>query len=376
MKVAIVYRVVQGWRAPVFERLSEIYDLKVFYGCDFPGTKVVSIPRPHLFCSKKMFSIPIQFKRKSGNMLLPFSPFLFFDLCTSRPDVVVCEGASNFLNNISVFIYCKLFRKSMVQWGLGEIRGKERGTVRKLLDPFIQPIERRANAIICYSTYGKEYFRSIGVADEKIFVAVNVVDTDKRLREIREYDLLNAGSIRKDNNFNIVFVGAMEPNKRIDVLLKTLSQLSLEYKNVRLHLIGDGAARQELEKLCRDLEIEEQVHFHGSVPGPLAPKLRSMDVFVMPGLGGLAISDALCHGVPVLCGIGDGCEGDLINGRNGKVLEDTEVSTLVKELRGLLESPSLVSEMKKEAEKTVDYFNINSYINSISSAIEFVESAK
>ena len=96
----------------------------------------------------------------------------------------------------------------------------------------------------------------------------------------------------------------------------------------------------------------------------------------MPGLGGLAISDALCHGVPVLCGIGDGCEGDLINGRNGKVLEDTEVSTLVKELRRLLESPSLVSQMKEEAAKTVDSFNINSYISSISSAIEFVESAK
>ena len=138
---------------------------------------------------------------------------------------MVCEGASNFLNNIFVFIYCKLFRKSMIQWGLGEVRGKKRGTVRKLLDPLIRPIERRANAIICYSTYGKEYYRSLGIADEKLFVAVNVVDTDKRLREIRECDSLNAGCIRRDNNFNIVFVGAMEPNKRIDVLLKTLSQL-------------------------------------------------------------------------------------------------------------------------------------------------------
>ena len=376
MKVAVVYRVVQGWRAPVFERLSNIYNLKVFYGCDFRGTKVVSLPGPHLFPSKEMFSIPVAFKNRSGNMLLPFSPFLFFELCRFKPDVVVCEGASNFLNNIFAFAYCKIFGKPMIQWGLGEIKGKKTGKVRRLLNPVIQSIERRADGIISYSSFGKLYYRSLGIKDEKIFVAVNVVDTDARLQQIQEFKTRTPDNVDDKDHFNIVFVGAMEPNKRVEVLIKALHQLSIESGNVHLHLVGDGVARPDLENLCMDLDVVDRVHFHGRVSGALAPKLCSMDVFVMPGLGGLAISDALCHGVPVLCGIGDGCEGDLVNGKNGMVLEDTEVDTLVKELRRLVDSPLLVSEMKKHAARTIDTYNINRYIDSISSAIKFVTAGK
>ena len=109
VRVAVIYRAVQGWRVPVFERLSTENNIKLFYGCDFKGTKVISAKPPYKFDSKKLFSIPIAIKRPSGNMLIPFSPFLFFELLKFRPDVVLCEGASNFLNNISVFIYCKFF---------------------------------------------------------------------------------------------------------------------------------------------------------------------------------------------------------------------------------------------------------------------------
>lgn len=369
MRVAVVYRVVQSWRAPVFERLANKYDVKVFYGCDFPGTKVVSLPSPHKFRSKKMFSLPIALKKSTGNMLVPFSPFLFADLVRFKPDVVVCEGASNFLNNITVFIYCKLFNKKIVQWGLGEIAGRAESRVRKLLNPLIQPIERRSNAIICYSTSGTNYYKKIGVSEEKIFVAVNVIDTDQRLKEISNYS--PSKNRIKTDVFRILFVGALEQNKKVDVLLRVVSRLRLKYKNVELHIIGDGHSKPNLKKLCKDLSIESVTFFYGRVDGPLVHIIDGMDVFIMPGLGGLAISDMLCHGIPVICGTGDGCEGDLLNGKNGKVLDDLNDEALLKEVSMLIEDPKLLSSMKFEAKKTIQRYNIKSYLYSISQAIEY-----
>lgn len=369
LSVAIVYRVVQSWRVPVFERLAEKYQLTVFYGCDFPGTKVVSKPRPHSFKSKKMFSIPIAIKREAGNMLLPLSPGIFFDLVRGNPDVVVCEGASNFLNNLFVFAYCKIFDKPMIQWGLGEIKGKKVSAIRKALNSIIQPIERRADAIISYSTYGGLYYRSLGISEDKIFVAVNVVDTDKRIQEVKSY--LSTSECRNDNKFRILFVGALEPNKRVDILIAAFSELSQKHSNIELHIVGTGSSIGDLKHLCSDLGITSSVIFHGSISGALAPIACNMDVFVMPGLGGLAVSDMLCHGLPVFCGIGDGCEADLIDGTNGMIIEQLDEVKIVDVLDELIKSPELLDNMKVNAAKTIDKYNIHTYVNSISQAIDY-----
>lgn len=371
MKIAVVYRVVQGWRIPVFERLSENRDFKLFYGCDFEGTKVVSAKGKYQFDSKKMFSFPFAIKKASGNMLMPFSPFLFFDLIKYNPDVVLCEGASNFLNNISIYLYCKLYKKPMVQWGLGEIRGRKKSVLRKLLDPLIVPIERRANAIVSYSTEGVKYYESIGIPKDKIFVAVNVIDTDKRNSEIESFEKLHKDDSKlTQSNFKILFVGALEENKNIEMLIHSFSKIQFQFDNTELHIIGDGAHRSVLENSVMLKDLDKVVTFHGRIQGQLIDKIYDMDVFVMPGLGGLAVSDMLCHGIPVICGVGDGCEADLINDKNGILDDSLNEIKLYDYLSQLILSPSLLSAMKVNARKTILTYNISNYIEKINAALQ------
>lgn len=372
LKVAIVCRVVLNYRVTLFERLAEKFQIRVLYGCDFKGTKVVSTSQFFKFSSKKLPSIPLSFKRKAGNMLIPISPSMLFNLILYKPDVVVCEGASNFINNISVFIYCKFFKKKMIQWGLGEIKNRKISLIRKLLNPLIQPIEKRADAVICYSSYGSRYYSKIGIDKKKIFIAINVVDTDKRKKEISHHK--NDRNKKINNVFKIVYVGALEANKKVDLLLRTFSSLLKSRKDIELHIIGDGSEKVSLQKLSNELNVSEKSYFYGNVTGPLAPLICDMDIFVLPGLGGLAISDMLCHGIPVLCGIGDGCEGDLINGKNGKVINNFCEETLLEELVMLANTPHLLQEMKINARKTIETYNINSYVKSITDSILFSQS--
>lgn len=374
MKLAVVYRVVQGWRKPVFSRLAVDKTFKLYYGCDFEGTKVVSAKGPFEFETKKLFSIPLSFKKTGGNMLLPISPGMFFELIRYRPDVVLCEGASNFINNISIFIYCKLFKKKMIQWGLGEIRERKKSSIRKMLGPLIVPIEKRADAIVSYSTEGAKYYKNIGISAEKIFVAVNVVDTDSRIKEIDDFysEILPSDDNKVDSAFKVVFVGALEPNKNIEMLINSFEKLINAFPDVELHIVGGGSDKIRLQELVMKKAISNSVKFYGKVGGPLINIVHDKDIFVMPGLGGLAVSDMLCHGIPVICGVGDGCEKDLINGQNGIIDDSLDEYKLFEYLKELKLNPKKLKEMKLNATRTIERHNISNYVQQINNAIEFV----
>ena len=68
IKTIILYRVVQEWRAPVFERLSEDGDLdiEVWHGPDFKNTKIVSTKRPYSFKKRRLWSFKIKLKSRNG----------------------------------------------------------------------------------------------------------------------------------------------------------------------------------------------------------------------------------------------------------------------------------------------------------------------
>ncbi|MCB0750578.1 MAG: hypothetical protein KDC52_03805, partial [Ignavibacteriae bacterium] len=105
IKIIVLYRVIQEWRKPVFDRLANKYDLKVYYGPDFPNSKVVSTKKLIHFNTKKLYSLKFSKESSNGLIAMPFSPFLFFNLLIDKPDVIITEGASNLINATIAFLY-------------------------------------------------------------------------------------------------------------------------------------------------------------------------------------------------------------------------------------------------------------------------------
>lgn len=68
----------------------------------------------------------------------------------------------------------------------------------------------------------------------------------------------------------ILSVGRLDPNKRVDLLIR-----SLPYCNPHITAViaGTGAIRQDLEKLAETLNVKERVKFMGYVPDQDLPKL-------------------------------------------------------------------------------------------------------
>src|SRR5258705_11408173 len=106
----------------------------------------------------------------------------------------------------------------------------------------------------------------------------------------------------------ILFVGRLQERKRVDYLLRACAEMD---SITRLMIVGDGPQRASLETLAK--EIYPTAEFIGSKYGAeLKPYFAQADLFVLPGTGGLAIQEAMSHGLPVIVAKSDGTQDDLV----------------------------------------------------------------
>jgi glycosyltransferase involved in cell wall biosynthesis len=371
-KVVILYRVIQHWRVPIFEKLAERdgLNLEVWFGNDFNGSKVISSKEHFEFKNRKLISIGIKLKSSNGYIYMPFSLFLLFKLFWYKPDVVITEGASNLINSFQGFLYCKLTNKKIIWWSLGKIQNRKYDSKRAKIDFLIRFMERKSDAILTYSSVGYNYYREIGVEKKKIFKAVNVVDTSSIIKSnFLKNNLINKSVLHSEYRFINLFVGALTKEKSIDVLLKSQKKIEEKYNDCALIIVGDGEYRIVLENLASELKLKN-VFFEGNIVVDKHEYFSMADLFTLPGLGGLAISEAMCYGLPIICSIGDGCEVDLVDLNNG--FRDIELNEdkLFEYIEYFILNPKEKERMGKNSfEKIQKKFNIENYINQIINAI-------
>jgi glycosyltransferase involved in cell wall biosynthesis len=171
------------------------------------------------------------------------------------------------------------------------------------------------------------------------------------------------------SGFNILYVGGLDKGKRLDVLIRAFAALYEKYgKDVALHIVGKGRMLEELKQQgCPN------IFFHGQVIDDVNRYFLGADVFVLPGLGGLAISEAMSHGLPVIASIGDGCELDLIDNTNGILDPQLNEDKLFRYLDDLYRDKNKLKDMKEASlRKIKEQYNTQEYLVNFRGAIDFV----
>ena len=149
----------------------------------------------------------------------------------------------------------------------------------------------------------------------------------------------------------ILFVGRVEPLKGIEQLLKTMPYLQ-NSQGTKLVLIGGDENSQyemeRLQRLSRDLHIEDSVTFLGSIKQERLPYFYSAaDVCVIPSYYesfGLVTLESLACGTPVVAtDVGD-FKSIIRQGETGYVVMDNTPHRLAEKIDLLLSKPG--SDMK------------------------------
>lgn len=373
MKLLCLYQVMFQYRVGTYEAIAKLpdVDFELWYGTNSPNSKLQNYEGPVSFSHKQILTIRMKGRTNNGSMSLSYHPFLFLRLIKHNPDVILTEGASSVLTATTAFFYCKLFAKKLIWWSLGALVGRSSTGVSGIVHKWVRFMERHSDAIFAYSTQAEGYFRGVGVKPERIFKAVNVIDTQAKLEAIKKN-----GPVEKDKGFNIAFVGAIAQSKRLELLVDVVSKLSNTIEDMKLHIIGDGAYLNTLKEYALNSNVNQHVVFHGRVVDGLNVLLKRFTILILPGLGGLAIVDGMVSSLPIIAGRADGTELDLIeNGVNGFVTDMMTKEFLVEKLLYLNQHPDEVSRMGVESFKRITGpYSFEHYMSVFYDCLKYVKS--
>lgn len=277
------------------------------------------------------------------------------------------ENTINFYKNHELFTEEKGYTKEAQNFK-SLIKYKLLSYVRKFYFNFV-------DAHVDYTENAFEILKSYGVLKEKIFIIYNSPDSDFLLSvfdEIKSNDL-----ILPENNFRIIHVGRLVKWKRVDLLIDAFKDIKNNFKDAQLVVIGTGPEEVNLQKQAEDLNLIDSIKFVGAVYDPkiLGRYLHASAVYVLAGMGGLSINEAMCFEKPIVCSVCDGTEKKLVrDGFNGKYFRLNDKSDLAEKINYLLSNQDLIRQMGKNSGKIIrEEINVNTVINGYIRAFKYCQ---
>lgn len=366
MKVALIQRIVPHYRVEIFKRLNEKLNnnLTVLYGDgESQGSQqnAKSLDELNII---KLITVKLNVKYRGIRYFTPIHLNTFSSLCKLKPDVIVCEGGKvNLLNIYISLIYSKLKKKPFILWVPGPLNNSKT-IIKRIIDAMIEYPIKKSNVCIAYSTMAEDYLRKFK-QEEEIFKAQNTIVIDKDKYNSNKY-VDKIEEIKNNMNFKgkrvILFVGALEKRKNVDILIKAMRALDNTYK---LIIIGDGTERKNLEKIAG-----ENVHFLGRIVDDIEMYFKLCDIFILPGQGGVGINQAIAFGKPVICTRCDGTEKDLVNG-NGYILDPICEEDIVKFIKKIFNQDGLYRKMSEISYNVDSNINYEAMIDNIVNSIDY-----
>jgi len=121
---------------------------------------------------------------------------------------------------------------------------------------------KKVNLLVCQTELMKNQLTS-GYPKITALTTIKVIPNpiDISLIASKTHDAINHKLPEK----YIVSAGRMIPEKGYDVLISAFARIKLQFKDLKLIILGDGTERNNLEALIRKLNLEEEVLLYGFV---------------------------------------------------------------------------------------------------------------
>jgi glycosyltransferase involved in cell wall biosynthesis len=176
------------------------------------------------------------------------------------------------------------------------------------------------------------------------------------------------------NRQRILHTGRLGFEKNIGVVIKAFARVGQKYPDARLTIAGDGPARKELEKVTRDMVVEDKVRFLGMVKREkLAEIYREHDMFVTASAmetQGLVVLEAMASGLPVVA-VNKYALPDLVkNWRNGFLVGVGDDRGMASRIMKLINDGTLTERMGREARKTAGEHDLDKVIERLEEIYE------
>lgn len=161
----------------------------------------------------------------------------------------------------------------------------------------------------------------------------------------------------------ILYVGRIDPEKSLDILVNSFKKLIKEAPKAHLVMVGDGTAREKLEKMIKRKKLDSQTHFIGRVIGDdLSQIYRTGTVFVITSkteTQSIVLMEAMASGLPAIA-VNAGAVTELVkDGENGFIFEPDDTAGIASGINTIISNKELREKMSKNALKMIAKHDIN-----------------
>ncbi len=161
----------------------------------------------------------------------------------------------------------------------------------------------------------------------------------------------------EDPGFTIITAGRLAPQKNHKMLMDAMELLRRDVPQARCLIYGQGQMKEELERYCKEKNLEDVVKLPGH-SFQIHQEVANSSVFVMTSeFEGLSNSllEAMILGIPCITTDYPGADEAVLDGVTGYVIPRGDAAALADRLKKLYNDPALARRMgdaaKKEMEK-------------------------
>lgn len=192
------------------------------------------------------------------------------------------------------------------------------GLGRSLFGRVVRTVAAKVvDGVIVYGREGRRQLLQAGIPSEKVFVAPNTM-----------WVMGHRNTSESEKSY-FLFVGRIQPRKRLDLLVDAYADYSRQLGNEALGLavVGDGEDEKLLKERCGSVFGQSEIQWVAGTTDErrLAEFFSGAIAYVSPGHVGLGVLHAFAFGVPVVTCDMDGHAPEfenIINHRNGLIVSD------------------------------------------------------
>jgi glycosyltransferase involved in cell wall biosynthesis len=286
-------------------------------------------------------------------------------------DLIVVVQASGYLLNYPLLLLNRLGLKAVAFWGHGYNHQSRRWSASEAL-------KRSLAASPCwwfaYTESTSRYLESAGVDPAKITVINNAVDTRAFRAAVDAFSEAEINALRGDLGLGAdariaLFCGSLYPDKRLDFLIDAARRIAAQVPEFCLLIVGAGPLS---DVASRAADGGGYVRYLGPQFGSRkALCFKAAELFLNPGLTGLAILDSFAAGLPFIT-TDDAPHSPEIayleHGRNG-LLVAGDATTYAAEVVRLLKDRPLLEEMRQAARETAPRYTVEQMVENVRAGI-------
>ena len=243
---------------------------------------------------------------------------------------------------------------------------------KRVVRNYSRDLASRMTEFITPSEKTKEYMRLVG---SDIYINVIPTGIDFSIFKPEKIDQEKTKKFKEEHNIKpntkvFLILGRIAKEKSMDVSLRGIASYHNKHPetDIKVLVVGDGPAREELGLLAEELGLSSLVDFIGSVPALEVPFYYNLcDIYTSASITetqGLTFMEAMAANKIVLARFDSNLTGTIVNGKTGFFFTDD--ASFVSQVEKIFK---LTNEQKeeiiKEANVILDNYSIEKFYDNI-----------